>query len=95
MLQGFFQIILTLLILVAIAPIFGRYIARVFLREKTLLEPIIMPVERAIYALAGIRAKEDMTGWQYAQALLYTNLVMGIFGYLLIMFQGVSTLKSY
>ncbi len=93
MLQGFFQIALTLLILVAIAPLFGRYIARVFLGEKTLLEPIIMPVEGAIYALAGIRAKEDMTGWQYAQALLYTNLVMGIFGYLLIMFQGVLPLN--
>lgn len=93
MFQGFIQIFLTLLILVAIAPIFGRYIARVFLGEQTLLEPIMMPVERTIYTLAGIRAKEDMTGWQYAQALLYTNLVMGIFGYLLIMSQGVLPLN--
>lgn len=62
MLQGFFQIALTLLILVAIAPIFGRYIARVFLGEKTLLEPVTTPIERSIYALAGIRTKENMTG---------------------------------
>ena len=34
-----------------------------------------------------------MTGWQYAQALLYLNLVMGIFVYLLIMFQGLLPLN--
>ncbi len=87
MFQGFIQIALTLVILVAIAPILGRYIARVFLGEKTPLEPVIIPIERTIYTLGGIRATDSMTGWQYAQALLYTNLVMGIFVYLLIMLQ--------
>jgi len=51
------------------------------------------PVERVIYALGGVRAKQDMTGWRYAQALLYLNLVMGIFVYLLIMFQGLLPLN--
>ncbi len=87
MLQGFFQIGLTLLILVAIAPFFGRYIARIFLGEKTLLDPIMNPLERIIYAFGGIRAKDDMTGWQYAQAILYSNLVMGILVFFMIMNQ--------
>ncbi len=93
MLQGLIQIALTLIILVAITPIFGSYIARVFLEEKTLLDPVMNPVERTIYSLGGVRAKEDMTGWQYAQALLYTNLVMGVFVYLLIMLQGILPLN--
>jgi len=93
MLQGFIQIALTLLILVAITPIFGRYIARVFLEEKTLLERVMIPIERTIYALVGVRAKEHMTGWHYAQALLYTNLVMGVFVYLLIMLQAALPLN--
>lgn len=67
--------------------------AHVFLGQKTLLDPVMNPLERLIYALGGIRAKEDMTGWQYAQALLYLNLVMGIFVYLLIMFQGLLPLN--
>lgn len=93
MFQGFIQIALTLLILVAIAPILGKYIARVFLGERTLIDPVLIPIERTIYALGSIRTKDDMTGWQYAQALLYTNLVMGVFVYLLLMLQGILPLN--
>ncbi len=86
--QGFFQIGLTLVIVVAIAPFFGRYIARVFLGEKTLLDPVMNPLERVIYALGGVRAKDYMTGWQYIQAILYSNLIMGILVLFIIMNQG-------
>ncbi len=91
--QGFFQIGLTLVIFVAIAPFLGRYIARVFLGQKTLLEPVMGKVERAIYALGGVQPKEEMTGWQYIRAILYCNLVMGIFVYLIFMLQGVLPLN--
>ncbi len=64
MLQGFFQIAITLLILVAITRFLGRYMARVFLGQKTLLDPVMNPVKRIIYALAGVRAKDEMTSWQ-------------------------------
>ena len=85
--QGFLQIGLTLVILVAIAPFFGRYIARVFLGEKTLLDPLVTPIERTIYSLGGIRAKDDMTGKQYIGAILYSNLFMGLLFFLIIMTQ--------
>jgi potassium-transporting ATPase potassium-binding subunit len=85
--QGFLQIGLTLCIVVAITPILGRYIARVFLEEKTLLDFLMNPIERSMYILAGIRRKDDMTGWQYIRAVICTNLVMGISVYLLIYFQ--------
>lgn len=88
MLQGFFQIAVTLLILVAITPLLGRYMARVYLGQKTLLDPVMRPVERIIYALGGIRAKDDMTGWQYIQALIYSNIVMGILVFVLLIAQG-------
>lgn len=90
--QGFFQIGLTLVIFVVIAPFLGRYIARVFLEQKTLLAPV-MGIESAIYALGGVQPKEDMTGWQYVRAILYSNLVMGIFVYLIFMLQGVLPLN--
>ncbi|NHC35013.1 potassium-transporting ATPase subunit KdpA [Scytonema millei] len=85
--QGFFQIAITLIILVAITPFFGSYIASVFLEKRTLLDPVAKPIERIIYTLGGIRTKGDMTGWQYAQAILYSNIVMGIFVYFILMFQ--------
>ena len=91
--QGFLQIGLTLCIVVAITPILGRYIARVFLGERTMLDPLMNPIERSLYVLAGIRRKDNMTGWQYL-AILYTNLVMGVLVYSLIYFQRLSTVES-
>ncbi len=88
MLQGWIQIALTLLIIIAITPLLGSYIAQVFIGEETLLDPIINPVERIIFAIIGVRPQENLTGWQYAKQLLYSNLVMGIFVYLILMFQG-------
>ncbi|MBW4614214.1 MAG: potassium-transporting ATPase subunit A [Desmonostoc vinosum HA7617-LM4] len=85
--QGFLQIALTLFIVVVLTPILGRYMARVFLGEKTLLDFLMNPIERSIYVLAGVRQKDDMTGWQYVRAVLYSNLLMGISVYLLIYFQ--------
>ncbi len=88
MLQGWIQIALTLVIVIGTTPLLGKYIAQVFMGEQTLLKPIINPLERIIYVLSGVRHQENMTGWQYTQALLYSNLVMGILVYLILMFQG-------
>jgi hypothetical protein len=47
--QGLLQIALTLIILIAIAPVFGNYMARVYMGQKTLLDPAIKPREQIIY----------------------------------------------
>jgi potassium-transporting ATPase potassium-binding subunit len=78
MLQGWIQIALTVLIVVAITPFLGGYMARVYQEQRTLLDPILNPVERLLYSLAGVQAKESMTGWQYARAILYANVVMAL-----------------
>ncbi|MEH2294578.1 potassium-transporting ATPase subunit KdpA [Nostoc sp.] len=88
MLQGWIQIALTLLIIVAITPFFGRYMARVYLEESTFFDPVLNPVERLLYALVGVTNKENMTGWQYARAILYSNVVMMLLIFLLIANQG-------
>jgi len=88
MLQGFLQIALTLLIVVAITPFFGRYMARVYLGEKTFLDPLMIPVERSFYAMGGVRAKEDMNGWQYIRAVIYSNIVGSVLIFLLLLCQG-------
>lgn len=93
MVQGFIQIALTLLILVAIVPFLGSYMARVFLRERTFLDPLMMPVEGIIYTAGGIRYQENMTGWQYARAVLYSNLAMAVLVALIIVFQGILPLN--
>ncbi len=88
MLEGWIQIALTLLIVVIITPFFGRYIARIFQEKRTFLDPILNPVERVLYSLIGVQTKENMTGWQYARAIIYSNIVMGLLIFLIITNQG-------
>jgi len=94
MLQGLIQIALTSIILVAISPFFGNYMARVYMGEKTLLDPAIKPVEQRIYTAGNIRFSDSMTGWQYARSLFYSNAAMGIFAFLIFMLQGFLPLNS-
>ncbi|MBE9055565.1 potassium-transporting ATPase subunit KdpA [Sphaerospermopsis sp. LEGE 08334] len=87
--QGFLQIALTLCMVIAITPLLGQYIARVFLGESTILDPIMNPIERMLYLLGGVGEKEEMTAWQYIRAVISSNLIMGISVCLLISFQGI------
>lgn len=93
MLQGWIQIALTLIIVIAITPLFGRYMARVYVGESTLLDPVLNSVERIIYALSGVHLQQDMTGKQYATSVLYSNLMMGILVFFIFMLQGVLPLN--
>lgn len=87
MLQGIFQIALTLILVIALTPILGQYLARVFLQEKTWLDPILGPIERRIYRWIGLRDSEEMTGRQYTQAVLVSNLAMGLLVFTIIIAQ--------
>ena len=86
--QGFFQIALTLVLVVILAPILGRYLAQVFMNQKTRLDPVMKPVERVIYLLGDVEPDYDMTGREYAIAVLVSNTAMGILVALLLVFQG-------
>ncbi|AKG20454.1 potassium-transporting ATPase subunit KdpA [Calothrix sp. 336/3] len=85
--QGLFQIGITLIIIIAITPILGRYIAGVFMGERSIIDPLLNPIEKVIYILGGVRRQEDMTGWQYIRAVIFTNIAMAILVYLLIISQ--------
>src|SRR5271165_2074616 len=53
----------------------GRYMARVFTGETTLLDPLLCPVERLIYRLTGVKPQSEM-GWQeYAGAFVVFGMV--------------------
>lgn len=93
MIQGFIQIALTLLIVVLIVPLFGNYMARVFLEKKTILEPVARPLESLIYKIGGINSGKSMTGWQYIRSLLVSNLVMTVFVFSVLFFQGILPLN--
>ena len=93
MIQGWFQIALTLLSVILITPLLGKYIANVFLKERTFLDSILGKLDRLIYKAIGLRNRPDMTGWQYVRAILISNLIMGIFVFLILLLQPILPLN--
>ena len=48
----------------------GSYLARVFERRKTFLDPVLVPCERLLYRLTGVKPEEEMRWTEYAVAML-------------------------
>ena len=68
--NGWLQIALFGLIVVAITRPLGNYMARVFAGEPTVLSRFLRPVERAIYRLSGVNEQEEQPWRIYARAMV-------------------------
>jgi K+-transporting ATPase ATPase A chain len=80
--------------IVVITPFLGRYIARVLEGERTLLSPVLRPVERAIYRLAGVDPSVEQ-GWKaYAVSVLVLAGVAIAAGYVVLRTQDVLPLTQ-
>ena len=75
-LEIFFDIIEIVFILTVstlfVKPL-GKYIANVYQGKRTLLSPLLMPLENLIYKVAGIKHDEEMDWKEYAKAMLVFN----------------------
>src|SRR5580700_1178270 len=69
-LNGWIQIALYCVIIIALTRPFGGYMTRVFNGERTLLSPLFRPVERLFYSISGVRENEDQHWLVYAIAML-------------------------
>jgi K+-transporting ATPase ATPase A chain len=70
---GWVQIALVFALVVLCAYPLGLYIARVLAGDRVFLSPVLVPVERGCYALAGVDPRKGMSWKFYAVALLLTN----------------------
>src|SRR6266852_154949 len=73
--NGWLQIGLFLLAILAVTAPLGRFMTRVFNRERTWLDPVLRPVERLIYLATGVDETREMRWTQYAMAMLLFSLV--------------------
>jgi len=69
------QIILFFGLGIALTPIVGRFMARVYTGEKTWLHPLLHPVEKLIYRLSGIDPDQEMSWLTYFWAVLVFTTV--------------------
>lgn len=75
-------------ITILLAIPFGRYIAKVYAGEKTLLDPIFNPIERLFFRISGLDQKVEMNWKQHLVALLTINFVWFLLGMFILMNQG-------
>ena len=63
------QIVLFFGLGIALTPIVGRFMAKVFQGERTFLHPLLFPVEKFIYRVTGIDAAAEMSWLTYLAAV--------------------------
>jgi K+-transporting ATPase ATPase A chain len=84
---GWAQIgLLAVLIGLLVRPL-GGYLARVYTGERTVLQPILGPIERALYRLAGVDVSAEQKWSEYAVALLFFHAIGVVTLYLLLRIQ--------
>ena len=68
--NGWIQIFVFLAVLLAITKPLGAYMAKVFSRERTFLDPAVRPIERLLYRVTGVDEKHEMRWTEYAFSML-------------------------
>ena len=84
---GWIQIVLYCAIIVALVPPLGWYMTRVFNGERTLLSPVLRPVEGALYGLGGVDEKREQHWLTYTVAMLFFHVGGFLILYFLMRFQ--------
>jgi K+-transporting ATPase ATPase A chain len=79
--NGWIQIFVFLALILAVTKPLGVFMARVFNRERTFLDPLARPVERLLYRVTGVDENHEMRWTEYAFSML--------------MFSGVSMFLLY
>jgi K+-transporting ATPase ATPase A chain len=75
------------LVLVAAKPM-GLYMARVYERQKTLLDPVLGPIERLLYRMTGVDPNAEMRWTEYGAAMLIFSLATLLLTYAVERLQG-------
>src|SRR6266498_2270155 len=86
--NGWLQILFFFLIILLLTKPLGIFMAHVFNREKTFLDPVLRPIERLIYRLTGVNEEREMRWTEYAVAMLLFSVVSMLLLYLIQRLQG-------
>jgi K+-transporting ATPase ATPase A chain len=82
-LNGWLQIALFLAAVLAVTVPLGRFMTRVFNRERTWFDPVLRPLERLIYRATGVDEAREMRWTEYAVAMLLFSVVSMLVLYLI------------
>ncbi len=83
----FIQVAVYLLLLIALTPLLGGYMAKVFEGERFFGKPVFEGVENLIYRVSRVNTKVQMNWKEYTFSLLIFNLIGFLFVFLIQLFQ--------
>ena len=86
---GWIQILVYCAIIVAITPVLGAYMTRVFNGERTFLTPILRPIELTLYSAAGVDEKREQGWLAYTVGMLLFHVGGFLILYGLMRFQAL------
>jgi potassium-transporting ATPase potassium-binding subunit len=84
---GIAQILLFFGIVLLLTKPVGLYMSRVFQGGRTLLHPVVRPVEALVYRFCGVHEDHEQTWTEYAASLLAFSVFSFLFTYALIRLQ--------
>ena len=91
--NGWLQIVLFAVLVVLLTKPFGGYMTRVFTGERTLLRPVLRPIEIGIYRICGVREDQEQHWVDYAVAMLAFSFAGFVTMYGIQRLQGVLPLN--
>src|SRR6201987_6035741 len=86
--NGWLQILFFLALVLLVTKPMGVFMAHVFNREKTFMDPVLRPIERLLYRVTGVDEDHEMRWTEYAIAMLLFSLVSMVVLYLMQRLQG-------
>jgi K+-transporting ATPase ATPase A chain len=87
--QGWLQIAVFFVVLTALAPVLGGYMARVFTGERVALARVLGPVERALYRVMRTDPEREQDWKGYARTVIVFSVVSWLALYLILRTQGI------
>jgi K+-transporting ATPase ATPase A chain len=73
--NGWFQIFLFIALIFLVTKPLGVFMARVFNREPTFLDPVLRPIERLIYRVTFVEENREMRWTEYTVSMLLFTVV--------------------
>jgi potassium-transporting ATPase potassium-binding subunit len=86
--NGWFQILFFLALIFLVTKPMGVFMARVFSRERTFMDPVLRPIEKLLYRVTAVDENHEMRWTEYAVSMLLFSLVSMIVLYLMERLQG-------
>ena len=95
-LQGWLQILIFFAVIVALTPLLGGYMARVYTPGQTvMLERVLGPFERLLYRIFGANPSEGQDWKRYARSVVFFSLIAWLVMYAILRTQTLHPWSNY